>query len=154
MLSNLTAYFLCEFLQKSKLTTKVVENDHKAMENVVQYKCNKCGGTDMENLRRNINHYMELKGIKRYSHLLVDIAHELGIKGQKAYEFADREKSNFSKMLKEVKQDQLTKTINEISYLNELQNHFLLQKDISNEQSNELEFIKKINNAKRNKLQA
>ena len=57
-------------------------------------------------------------------------------------------------MLKEVKQDQLTKTINEISYLNELQNHFLLQKDISNEQSNELEFIKKINNAKRNKLQA
>ena len=101
LLSNLTAYFLCEFLQKSKLTTKVVENDHKAMENVVQYKCNKCEGTDMENLRRNINHYMELKGIKRYSHLLVDIAHELGIKGQKAYEFADREKSNFSKMLKE-----------------------------------------------------
>lgn len=63
-------------------------------------------------------------------------------------------KKIFSKMLKEVKQDQLTKTINEISYLNELQNHFLLQKDISNEQSNELEFIKKINNAKRNKLQA
>lgn len=54
----------------------------------------------MENLKRNINHYMELKGIKMYSHLLVDIAHELGIKGQKAYEFADREKSNFSKMLK------------------------------------------------------
>ena len=63
-------------------------------------------------------------------------------------------KKIFSKMLKEVKQDQLTKTINEISYLNELQNHFLLQKDISNKQSNELEFIKKINNAKRNKLQA
>lgn len=63
-------------------------------------------------------------------------------------------KKIFSKMLKEVKQNQLTKTINEISYLNELQNHFLLQKDISNEQSNELEFIKKINNAKRNKLQA
>ena len=34
-----------------------------------------------------------------YSHLLVDIAHELGIKGQDAYEFANREKSNFSKML-------------------------------------------------------
>lgn len=54
----------------------------------------------MENLKRNIKHYMELKGIKMYSHLLVAIARELGIKGQKAYEFADREKSNFSKMLK------------------------------------------------------
>lgn len=54
----------------------------------------------MNNLKRNIDHYMELKGIKKYTHLLVDIAHQLGIKGQKAYEFADREKSNFSKMLK------------------------------------------------------
>ena len=43
---------------------------------------------------------MRLKGIRMYSHLLVDIAHELGIKGQEAYAFADREKSNFSKMLK------------------------------------------------------
>lgn len=54
----------------------------------------------MENIKSNINHYMELKGIRMYSHLLVDIAHELGIKGQEAYEFADKEKSNFSKMLK------------------------------------------------------
>lgn len=54
----------------------------------------------MEDLKRNVDHYMKLKGIKMYSHLLVDIAHELGIKGQKAYEFADKEKSNFSKMLK------------------------------------------------------
>lgn len=54
----------------------------------------------MENLKSNIAHYMELKGIRMYSHLLVDIAHELGIKGQEAYKFADREKSNFSKMLK------------------------------------------------------
>lgn len=54
----------------------------------------------MENLKNNIDHYMELKGIKMYSHLLVDIAHELGIKGQEAYQFADKEKSNFSKMLK------------------------------------------------------
>lgn len=36
----------------------------------------------MENLKSNIDHYMELKGIRMYSHLLVDIAHELGIKGQ------------------------------------------------------------------------
>ena len=51
-------------------------------------------------LKNNIDHYMNLKGIKMYSHLLVDIAHELGIKGKDAYEFAAREKSNFSKMLK------------------------------------------------------
>ncbi len=54
----------------------------------------------MSNLKNNIDHYMKLKGIKMYSHLLINIAHELGIKGQQAYEFADREKSNFSKMLK------------------------------------------------------
>ena len=55
----------------------------------------------MGNLKNNIDHHMKLKGIKMYSHLLVDIAHELGIKGQEAYIFAKREKSNFSKMLKE-----------------------------------------------------
>lgn len=54
----------------------------------------------MENLKNNIDHYMELKGIKMYSHLLVNIARELGMKGQEAYKFADKEKSNFSKMLK------------------------------------------------------
>lgn len=54
----------------------------------------------MENLKNNIDHYMELKGIRMYSHLLVDIAHQLGIKGEDAYRFADREKANFSKMLK------------------------------------------------------
>ena len=52
-------------------------------------------------LKNNIDHYMELKGIKMYSHLLVNIAHELGIKGQDAYKFANKEKSNFSKMLKD-----------------------------------------------------
>ena len=54
----------------------------------------------MTNLEENINHYMELKGIKFYTDLLVDIAHELNIKGKDAYEFASREKANFSKMLK------------------------------------------------------
>ncbi|MBE6582803.1 MAG: hypothetical protein E7648_06045 [Ruminococcaceae bacterium] len=54
----------------------------------------------MNNLKNNIDHYMKLKGIKMYSHLLANIARELGIKGQDAYEFANREKSNFSKMLK------------------------------------------------------
>ena len=55
---------------------------------------------DMSNLKNNIDHYMKLKGIRMYSHLLTNIAHELGIKGQQAYEFANKEKSNFSKMLK------------------------------------------------------
>ena len=54
----------------------------------------------MSTLKDNIDHYMKLKGIKKYSYLLIDIAHELGIKGQEAYEFAKKEKSNFSKMLK------------------------------------------------------
>ena len=54
----------------------------------------------MNNLKKNIDHYMNLKGIKMYSHLLVNIAHELGVKGQEAYKFANKEKSNFSKMLK------------------------------------------------------
>ncbi|MBQ7005551.1 MAG: hypothetical protein IJN68_03890 [Clostridia bacterium] len=54
----------------------------------------------MKNLKDNIDHYMNLKGIKMYSNLLVNIAHELGIEGQEAYEFANKEKSNFSKMLK------------------------------------------------------
>lgn len=54
----------------------------------------------MTNLKKNINHYMERKGIRFYSDLLVDIAHQLNIKGQAAYDFAEREKANFSKMLK------------------------------------------------------
>lgn len=58
---------------------------------------------NMTNLKNNIDHYMKVKGIKMYSHLLVCIAHELGIKGQEAYEFANKEKSNFSKMLKGVR---------------------------------------------------
>ena len=53
----------------------------------------------MTHLKNNINYYMELKGIKKYSHLLINIAHELGIRGKEAYNFAQREKSNFTKML-------------------------------------------------------
>ncbi len=54
----------------------------------------------MTNLKKNIDHYMELKGIKMYSHLLHAVALQLGYKGQSAYDFANREKANFSKMLK------------------------------------------------------
>lgn len=54
----------------------------------------------MTNLKNNIDHYMQLKGIKKYTHLLADIARQLGIKGKEVYEFAEKEKANFSKMLK------------------------------------------------------
>ena len=54
----------------------------------------------MTALKKNIDHYMELKNIRMYSHLLADIARELGMRGQEAYRFAEREKANFSKMLK------------------------------------------------------
>lgn len=58
------------------------------------------GDCTMSNLKKNIDRYMQLKGIKMYSHLLIDIAHQLGINGKEAYIFAEKEKSNFSKMLK------------------------------------------------------
>ena len=54
----------------------------------------------MTNLRKNLDHYKKLKGIKSYSHLLVNIAHQLGFNGEEAYIFAEKEKANFSKMLK------------------------------------------------------
>lgn len=54
----------------------------------------------MNNLKKNIDRYMQLKGIKMYSHLLFDIAHQLGFRGKEAYSFAEKEKANFSKMLK------------------------------------------------------
>ena len=54
----------------------------------------------MTNLKKNLDNYMKLKGIKMYSNLLVDIAHQLGINGNESYIFAKKEKANFSKMLK------------------------------------------------------
>ena len=55
----------------------------------------------MTHLKNNIDHYMELKRIKMYSHLLINVAHELGYRGKEAYDFAEREKSNFSKIFGE-----------------------------------------------------
>ncbi len=52
------------------------------------------------NLKQNIDHYMQLKGIKKYTHLLADVARQLGIGGEESYFFAEKEKANFSKMLK------------------------------------------------------
>ena len=56
----------------------------------------------MSTLKDNIDHYMKLKGIKKYSYLLIDIAHELGIKGQEAYEFAKKRKIQLLKNAKRI----------------------------------------------------
>ncbi len=58
------------------------------------------------------------------------------------------------KLVREVKKEQLNKTISEIDYLNELQSHVVSRCDFTAEENQELEFIKKINNAKRKNLQA
>ena len=85
----------------AKKTTKVGANDYTNLKVcVIIIATIHLEVLNMTNLKSNIDHYMEQKGIRMYSHLLVDIAHELGIKGQQAYAFAEREKSNFSKMLK------------------------------------------------------
>lgn len=51
----------------------------------------------MTNLRKNINRYMDIKQIRFYSDLLVKIGMELGVSNP--YEYAEKEKSNFTKML-------------------------------------------------------
>lgn len=53
----------------------------------------------MSDLRENIHRYMDIYQIKYYSDLLYMIGKELKVKDP--YKFAEREKSNFSKMLKE-----------------------------------------------------
>ncbi len=53
----------------------------------------------MSDLKKNIDRYMDIKSIKYYSDLLIMIGKELKVKDP--YEFASREKSNFSKMLKD-----------------------------------------------------
>lgn len=54
----------------------------------------------MTNLKNNIDHYIKLKGKKNYTQLLIEIAGQLGINGNEAYAFAEKEKANFSKTLK------------------------------------------------------
>lgn len=51
-------------------------------------------------LQENIDRYMDLKGIKYYSGLLYEIGKQLGKSKSEAREFANKEKSNFSKTLK------------------------------------------------------
>ena len=53
-----------------------------------------------KNFQKNIDKYMDLKGIKYYSNLLIMIGKKMGMNQQQAMEFSKKEKSNFSKMLK------------------------------------------------------
>ena len=52
------------------------------------------------NLKENIDHYMDLKGIKYYSDLLIKIGRHMGKSRDEAETFAAQQKANFSKMLK------------------------------------------------------
>lgn len=63
-------------------------------------------------------------------------------------------KKIFQRLVREVKKEQLDKTIQEIGYLNELQNHLLNTRSLGQEKDIELDFIKKLNNAKRTNIQA
>ena len=59
-----------------------------------------------------------------------------------------------SRLTKEIKKDELDRAIEELGYLNEVQSHVLSRYDFTHSQNQELEFIKKINNARRKNLQA
>lgn len=59
-----------------------------------------------------------------------------------------------SRLAKEIRREQLDSTIKELGYLNELQSHIISRCDFNESQNQELDFIKKINNAARKNLQA
>ena len=59
-----------------------------------------------------------------------------------------------TRLKKEIRREQLDSTISELNYLNELQSHVISKYDFTESQNQELEFLKKINNATRKNLQA
>ena len=63
-------------------------------------------------------------------------------------------KKILSRLTREIKREQLDRTISEIGYLNELQSQVISRCDFTPSQNQELEFIKKINNARRTNIQA
>lgn len=64
-------------------------------------------------------------------------------------------KKLLNRLKKEIEEEQLEKTIGEIDYLNKIQAHLLYQADLSESENKQLDFIKKLNNARRNfKIQA
>lgn len=59
-----------------------------------------------------------------------------------------------SRLAKEIRREQLDSAISELNYLNELQSHVISRYDFNESQNQELNFIKKVNNATRKNLQA
>lgn len=59
-----------------------------------------------------------------------------------------------SRLVKEVKREQLDSAIKELNYINELQKHVISRYDFNEAQNQELEFIKKVKNATRKNIQA
>ena len=57
-----------------------------------------------------------------------------------------------SRMTKEIKREALDKAIEELGYLNEIQSHVISRCDFMSCENKELEFIKKINNARKNNI--
>lgn len=57
-------------------------------------------------------------------------------------------KKLFKRIKKDIKLNELDKTIKEISYFNELQSHVISRCDFMSSKNQELEFIKNLNNAR------
>ena len=58
----------------------------------------------------------------------------------------------FTRLKKEIKKDELERTIAELSYINEVQGRMLSRSDFTPSGSQELEFVKKLKNARRNNI--
>lgn len=59
-------------------------------------------------------------------------------------------KKLLNRLKKDFQEEQLKKTISEIDYLNQIQQHALLRADLDKEQNERLDFLKKLNNARKN----
>ena len=59
-------------------------------------------------------------------------------------------KKLLKRLTKDFQEEQLKKTISEIDYLNQIQKHVLEQTDLSESENNQLDFLKKLNNARKN----
>ena len=58
-----------------------------------------------------------------------------------------------SRLKKEIRKDELDRAIEELGYINEIQSHVISRCDYMSSEKKELEFIKKINNARRENIQ-
>lgn len=59
-------------------------------------------------------------------------------------------KKLLNRLKRDFQEEQLKKTISEIDYLNQIQQHVLLRDDFTKEENERLDFLKKLNNARKN----